>query len=109
MKEQRERLRQALKKLAFIKKGEVARGGLLKDISSGGAAFEFVNPMGTVEHPFLKSDDIEIIIDGFEPLNGQVVRTIEKGIFVSFNLDADGEDELISGIMIALNDMDISN
>ena len=41
-----------LSKLAFAKDGEHAHGGLLKDISKGGAFIEFHYPLGRVEHDF---------------------------------------------------------
>lgn len=105
MDEQRDRMRLALKKLAFAKSGDVARGGLLRDISSGGAGLQFVNPMGAVEHPFTKDDTVEIIIDGFQSLNAKVVRTEQESIFVAFEINNDQEEMLIAEIMAAANDI----
>jgi hypothetical protein len=47
-KETRDRIRVDLSKLAFAKMGDIAHGGLLKDISASGVAIEFVLPMGKV-------------------------------------------------------------
>lgn len=105
MDEQRDRLRLALKKLAFAKNDKGARGGLLRDISSSGAGLEFVNPMGTVDQPFLIGDEVEIIVDGFKPLAGKIVRTDEKGIFVHFVLNTADEEMLLAEIMAATNDI----
>lgn len=101
MNEQRDRLRQAIKKLAFVKSGEMARGGLLRDISAAGLGLDFVNPMGKVEHTFCAGDDIEIVIDGFQPLRGHVVRTEMTGIFAAFDLNRMEEKALIAEIMEA--------
>jgi len=105
MDEQRDRMRQVLKKLAFAKNAKGARGGLLRDISARGAALDFVNPMGTADHSFDVDDVVEIIIDGFDPMNGRVVRTEETGIFVAFDLNSDEEKALIAEIMLAANEM----
>lgn len=107
MDEQRDRMRQILKKLAFAKNEKGTRGGLLRDISAQGAGLDFVNPMGSVQHDFAIKDPIEVIIDGFEPINGQVVRVHEAGISVAFDLDSEDEKALIAKIMAAANEIDI--
>ncbi|WP_417382827.1 PilZ domain-containing protein [Gimesia sp.] len=109
MDEQRDRLRQVLKKLAFAKNEKGARGGLLHDISAKGAGLNFVNPMGSVDHAFEVDDMVEVIIDGFPPLNGRVVRTKQEGIFVAFDLDSEAEKSLIADIMIATNQLALDN
>ncbi len=107
MDEQRERMRQILKKLAFAKNDKGARGGLLKDISAHGAGMDFVNPTGIVDHDFEVEDSIEIMIDGFDPLNGRIVRIHDEGISVAFDLDSADEKALIASIMAAANDIDV--
>jgi len=105
MKEHRDRQRLDLARLAFAKLGNYARGGLLKDISSSGALLEFVYPTGRAEHSFGIGDRVEIEVDGFETLPGEIVRIGETGIAVQFDLAVDKEDELISRIMVAANQM----
>ncbi len=107
MDEQRDRLRQTLKKLAFAKNEKGARGGLLRDISAKGAGMEFVNPTGKVEHKFERGDAIEIMIDGFDPIKGEVARTLETGISVKFNLGNEEEKQLIATIMAVANEIDL--
>ncbi len=101
MSEQRGRLRQSIRKLAFAKCGKMARGGLLRDISAAGLGLDFVNPMGKVDHTFSAGDDVEVVIDGFLPLKGHVVRTELAGIFVAFDLSRMEEKTLIAEIMEA--------
>jgi len=108
MDEQRDRMRQILRKLAFAKNEKGARGGLLKDISAHGAGMEFVNPTGTVDHDFDVEDAIEILIDGFDPIHGRVVRVQDVGISVAFDLNNDDEKVLITQIMAAANEIDIA-
>lgn len=108
MTEQRDRLRQVLKKLAFAKNAKGARGGLLRDISARGAALHFVNPLGNADHTFDVDEDVEVIIDGFDPLNGRIVRTESSGIFVAFELNSDEERSLIADIMLASNEIQLT-
>ncbi len=104
-KETRDRTRVDLTKLAFARKGDIAHGGLLKDISASGLAIEFVIPMGKVENPFKKSDAVEIEIDEIGSLKGKVVRTSDEGIAVQLEIDTEGEEELIALIMAAYNEI----
>ncbi len=101
MTEHRDRQRLDLSKLAFAKHDDYARGGLLKDISSSGARLEFVYPTGRAEHSFTLGEHVEIEIDGFDSLAGEVTRISEDGIAIQFDRGADNEDELIAEIMSA--------
>ena len=101
MTEHRDRQRLDLSKLAFAKRGDYARGGLLEDISSSGARLEFVNPVGEVEHSFAAGERVSIEIDGFDSLRGEVTRVSETGIAVRFDPESSDEDELIAEIMAA--------
>jgi len=103
MNELRDRQRLDLSKLAFAKDGDNARGGLLQNISSTGASLEFVYPMGKGEHTFSIGGVVDIEIDGFAPLKGEVIRTEETGIAVQFDLDETREDSLIAEIMRVAN------
>lgn len=104
-KESRDRTRIDLTKLAFAKKGDVAHGGLLKDISASGLAIEFVYPLGKVENPFKIDDVVEIEIDEIGSLKGTVVRSLDKGIAIKLDLEGKKEEELIAQIMTAYNEI----
>lgn len=101
MTEHRDRRRLDLAKLAFAKIDNYARGGLLQDISSSGARLEFVNPTGRAEHSFSIGDHVDIEIDGFDSLAGDVTRVSETGIAVHFDNAGNDEDALIAEIMAA--------
>ena len=104
-KETRDRARVDLGKLAFAKKGDIAHGGLLKDISASGVAIEFVYPTGKVENPFKNEDSVEIEIDEIGSLKGKIVRTFDKGIAIKLDIDTKDEEELIALIMVAYNEI----
>ena len=104
-KEARDRIRVDLSKLAFARKGDIAHGGLLKDISASGLAIEFVLPMGKVENPFKEGNSVEIEIDEIGSLKGKIVRSFDKGIAISLDIDTKDEEELIALIMIAYNEI----
>ena len=104
-KETRDRARVDLGKLAFAKKGDIAHGGLLKDISASGVAIEFVYPTGKVENPFKNEDSVEIEIDEIGSLKGKIVRTFDKGIAIKLDIDSKDEEELIALIMVAYNEI----
>ena len=104
-KEARDRTRVDLTKLAFAKKGDIAHGGLLKDISASGVAIEFVYPLGKVENPFKEGDSVEIEIDEIGSLKGKIVRSFDKGIAIKLGIDTKDEEELIALIMVAYNEI----
>ena len=104
-KESRDRLRIDLSKLAFAKMGDIAHGGLLKDISASGLAIEFVLPMGKVENPFNHGDYVEIEIDEIGSLKGTITRSFDKGIAIRLDIDTKDEEELIALIMAAYNEI----
>ncbi len=104
-KESRDRLRIDLTKLAFVKMGDKAHGGLVKDISASGLAIEFVLPMGKVDNPFKHGDYIEIEIDVVGSLKGTITRSYDKGIAVRLHIDTEDEEELIARIMAAYNEI----
>jgi len=103
--ETRDRERVDLTKLAFAKKGDVAHGGLLKDISASSVAIEFVYPLGKVKNPFEKGEHVEIEIDEIGSLKGTIVRTSPESIAVKLDIDTKGEEELIAQIMTASNEL----
>ena len=104
-KESRDRERVDLSKLAFAKKGDVAHGGLMKDISASGLSIQFVYPLGKVESPFDKGDAVELEIDEIGSLKGTVVRSTSEAIAIKLDIDSKGEEELIALIMAAYNDL----
>lgn len=107
-KESRDRVRVDLCKLAFVKKGDIAHGGLLIDISASGVAIEFTYPLRKVENPFMDGDSVEIEIDGIGSLKGSVVRTSDKTIAIKLDINSRGEEELIARIMSSSNDASIA-
>ena len=104
-KESRDRPRIDLGKLTFAKMGDIAHGGLLKDISASGLAIDFVYPTGKVENPFKHGDYIEIEIDEVGSLKGTITRSYDKGIAVRLHIDTEDEEELIARIMAAYNEI----
>ena len=104
-KESRDRLRIDLTKLDFVKMGEKAHGGLMKNISARGLAIEFVLPMGKVENPFKHGDYVEIEIDEIGSLKGTISRSYDKGIAIRLHVENKDEEELIALIMAAYNDI----
>ena len=102
-KESRDRERVDLSKLAFAKKGDVAHGGLMKDISASGLSIQFVYPVGKGEKPFDKSDAVELEIDEIGSLKGTGVRSTSEAIAIKLDNDSKGEEELIALIRAAYN------
>jgi len=77
-----------LSKLAFAKEGEMAHGGLIRDISAVGAYIEFVAPLGQVEHDFKVDDSIDLILEDQTVLVGRVARADADGIAIAFDTDS---------------------
>ena len=107
MKNNRDRERIDLSKLAFAKKGDLAHGGLLKDISASGLFLEFVYPLGKVENPFKEGDSVEVEIDEIGSLKGMIVRSSDEAIALKLDIDTKGEEELIAMIMAAFNEISL--
>ena len=105
MSELRDRQRLDLSKLAFAKDGDNARCGLLQNISSTGAALEFVYPMGKAEHTFSVGEIVDIYIDSFSTLKGKIIRTHETGIAVEFDIEGKQEEKFIAEIMSVINEV----
>jgi hypothetical protein len=107
METNRDRKRIDLSKLAFARKGDLAHGGLLKNISATGLSIQFVYPMGEVENPFKGGDSVEVEIDGIGSLKGVVVRSSDVSIAVKLDIDTKGEEELIAQITAAFNEISV--
>ena len=104
-KEGRDRERIDLSKLAFVKKGDIAHGGLLKDISASGLSIAFVYPLGKVINPFKAGDKVEVLIDEIGSLKGMIVRTSSETVALKLDIGTKGEEELIAMIMAACNEI----
>lgn len=88
-------------KLAFAREGGQAHGGLLRDISPGGAFIEFRYPLGRVEHDFETGDSIEVLLDDETVLNGTAVRVLETGIALAFNLENTDQRAAVEALIAA--------
>ncbi len=91
-------------RLTFVSSedGKEAHGGVLANISGGGAMVELAEPMRTITHHFEAGMPVNVTIDEFPPLKGTVVRTTEAEICVAFTLDNDEQvllkDEILAVI-----------
>ncbi len=68
--------------------------GRVVDISSSGGAVSIEDSDRQIDD----DQDMELDLEEFGTLSGNVVRTLEDGFAMSFDLDEDGEDRLISEI-----------
>jgi len=68
--------------------------GRVVDISSSGAAVSIEDSDRQIDD----DQDMELDLEEFGTLSGNVVRTLEDGFAMSFDLDEDDEDRLISEI-----------
>ena len=103
--EKRDRIRVDLKNLVLARVGDEFEGGVMADISSGGTSVEFVYPPGGGEHGFHVGNSVELDIDGIGVIKGKIVRLVDKGIAVEFDMDSESEDDMIAKIMAALNEI----
>lgn len=79
-----------------------SHGGTLINISSGGASIKLVSPMRRVTHEFEPGMTIDVIIDDFPPLEGDIVRTTENTLAISFFPDTTDQKVLMESIMAAM-------
>lgn len=100
----RAHIRYPLSRLAFaVGKGDGAtHGGVLVNISAGGAMIKLVTPMRRVTNEFEPGMTIDVVIDEFPPLDGDIVRTTENLIAVSFFPDTTDQKVLMEKIMAAM-------
>lgn len=99
----RDRIRVEFKNLVLTRVGEKFEGGVLANISSGGISVEFVYPPEGGEHGYQVGDSVELNIDGIGVIKGKIVRLIDKGIAVEFDMVAESDDKFIAKIMTAIN------
>lgn len=101
---QRAHTRYPLSRLAFAvgKSNGESHGGVLINISTGGAMIELASPMRQITHDFEPGMTVDVIIDDFPALDGDIVRTTEKTIAVSFFPDTVDQKALMEDIMKAM-------
>lgn len=92
--DRRKHKRVKVNKVATIRNGDAEHSGRIVDISSGGAAITLENAEDTLEN----DQDLELELEEIGTLFGNVVRTLDDGFAMSFELDEDSEDRLISEI-----------
>ncbi len=90
-----------LTKLAFAKEGDLAHGGVLRDISVDGAYIDFHYPLGRVEHQFGKGDTVELLLDNEALLTGTAVRIDKTGIALEFTPDDDAQRQTLEALVAA--------
>lgn len=100
----REHIRYPLSRLAFAvgKEGGGSHGGVLVNISTGGAMINLIEPMRQVTHDFEPGMTVDVVIDDFPPLDGNIVRAMENSIAVSFFPDTTDQIALMDEIMVAM-------
>ncbi len=100
----RQYTRYPLSRLAFATgKGDgETYGGILANISAGGAMINLVMPMRRVSEEFEPGMTVDVTIDDFPPLDGNIIRTTEKSIAVSFFPDTTDQENLMAQIMAAM-------
>ena len=96
-------VRYSLSRLAFAvgKESGESHGGILVDISAGGAMIKLASPMRRVTHEFEPGMTIDVIIDDFPPLEGDIVRTTENTLAISFFPDTTDQKTLMEKILDA--------
>jgi hypothetical protein len=92
--ERRRGKRYKVDKAVTIRDGAEERNGRLKDISAGGAAVSAED----IDVYFDEEQELELELDDFGTLPGNVVRTLDDGFAMEFDLDEEGEEQLISEI-----------
>lgn len=90
--ERRRKTRYRVDKPVTIRDGADEHHGRLADISSGGAAVNAIDD----DTVFDADQELELEMDDFGPLSGNVVRTLDDGFAMAFDLDEEGEEQLIS-------------
>jgi len=76
-------------------------GGVLVDISIGGVMIKLVTPIRKVTNEFVPGTIIDVIIDDFPPLDGNIFRTTENLVAVSFFPDTTDQKAPVGEIMAA--------
>lgn len=93
-----------LPRLAFAvgKEDGETHGGVLVNISTGGAMIRLTTPMRQVSHQFEPGMAVDVIIDDFPPLDGDIVRTAENELAISFFPETTDQKILMQNILTAM-------
>ncbi len=78
--------------------------GVLKNISAGGAMIDLSVPLVHSDHIFTMGMPVDVTIDEFEPLKGNVVRVDKEIIGVSFTIDDKGQTDLMGQILTTMEE-----
>jgi len=92
--ERRRHPRVKVDKRVTVRDGAAAKNGRVTDISPGGAA---VN-MEEADELLVDDQALELDLENFGTVAGNVVRTLDDGFAMAFDLDDESEDLLISEI-----------
>jgi hypothetical protein len=78
--------------------------GVLKNISVGGAMIDLKVPFMPSDHIFEIGMAVEVNIDEFDPLWGEIVRATPTIIGVKFDHEGDQQDHLLTKILNTLEE-----
>jgi hypothetical protein len=101
--ERRSHERVKVDRAVTIRDGSEMHDGVLMDISSSGAALSLDDD----DYEFESDQDLELEMEEFGILSGNVVRTLDDGFAMAFDLDEDGEERLITEISGFRSGLDI--
>jgi hypothetical protein len=73
-----------LVRLAFVKAGNDARGGLTRNVSETGVYIDFQMPLGEVSHDFRRDSEVELHFDNGVTLSGKARRIAPEGMAIHF-------------------------
>jgi hypothetical protein len=90
--ERRRHTRVKMKRPVVVRGGDDILDGELVDISQSGAAVSVDGEEFEIE----EDQDVEIDMADFGVLAGNIVRTLDEGFAMTFDLDENSEDRLIS-------------
>lgn len=91
-RERRRHERVKIKRPVVVRDGEELLDGELLDISRSGAAVSLEEE----DYSLTEDQDVEIDMADFGVLAGNIVRTLDEGFAMTFDLDKSGEDRLIT-------------
>jgi len=91
-RDRRRHERVQIKRNVTVRNGAESHEGALVDISSSGAAISIEEDNYTIE----EDQDLELDMEDFGVLTGNVVRTLDEGFAMTFDLDESSEDRLIT-------------
>lgn len=73
-----------LVRLAFVKAGNDAHGGLTRNVSETGVYIDFQMPLGHVSHDFRPGSEVELHFDNGMTLFGKARRIEPEGMAIHF-------------------------